>query len=98
MIIYAPPAAGDLTATLMCLVMSTSQGRRLQRRDSLTISQRSLALETLRDRPRPQVFEQGLHEVVWVMQFLCQLRVSAGAAADTHTESVAASHRNLGTL
>lgn len=80
------PAAGDLTATLMCLVMSTSQGLRLQRRDSLTISHRSLALETLRDRPRPQVFEQGLHEVVWVMQFLCQLRVSAGAAANTHGE------------
>ena len=52
------------TATLMCLVMSTSQGRRLQRRDSLTISQRSLALETLRETPRPHLFEQGLHEVV----------------------------------
>lgn len=74
------------TTTLMCLVMSTSHGRRLQRRDSLNSSHRSLALEILMDRPRPQVFEHGLHEVVWVMQFLCQLVVSAGKTRQQHRQ------------
>lgn len=66
--------------------MSTSQGRRLQRRDSLTSSHRWLALDTLRDRPRPQLLEQGLHELVWGMQFLCQLLVSAETAGHTQEE------------
>lgn len=60
--------------------MSTSQGRRLHKRDSLTSSHWSLSLEILRETPRPHVLEQGLQEVVWVMQFLCQLWVSAGRA------------------
>lgn len=52
--------------------MSTSQGRRLHSRDSFSITQPGLSLVMRCDMPRPQVFEQGLHGVVWVMQFLCQ--------------------------
>ncbi len=53
--------------------MSTSQGRRLHSRDSFSIAQPALSLEMRSDMPRPHVFEQGLHGVVWVMQFLCQI-------------------------
>lgn len=53
--------------------MSTSQGRRLHSRVSFSIIQPALSLEMRNDVPRPQVFEQGLHGVVWVMQFLCQI-------------------------
>lgn len=57
----------------MCLVMSTSQGRRLQRRLSLTIRHCLLALVMRNDTPRPQVLEHGLHDVVCVTQFSCQV-------------------------
>lgn len=59
--------------TLMCFVMSTLQGRMLQSLLSLTIWHFLLLLVMRKDTPRPQVFEQGLHEVVWVTQFLFQL-------------------------
>lgn len=60
-------------STLMCLVMSTSQGRMLQSRLSLTIRHCLLALVMRKDTPRPQVLEHGLHDEVCVTQFSCQV-------------------------
>lgn len=64
--------------TRKCLVMSTSQGLRLHSRLSLSIMHSGLSLESRMDTPRPQVFEHGLQEVVWVMQLLCQTSLLLG--------------------
>lgn len=48
----------------MCRRMSTSQGRRLQRRLSCSGQQRALTLETRVEIPRPQLVEQGLQGLV----------------------------------
>lgn len=53
--------------------MSTSQGRMLQSLLSLTIRHCLLALVMRKDNPRPHVLEHGLHDVVCVMQFSCQV-------------------------
>lgn len=53
----------------MCFVMSTSQGRMLQSRLSLTIRHCLFALVMRKDTPRPQVLEHVLHDVVCVTQF-----------------------------
>ena len=57
-----PSPEGGLT--LMCGWMSTSQGRRLQRRLSCSGQQRLLTLEMRVETPRPQVVEQGLQGLV----------------------------------
>lgn len=54
----------------MCFVKSTSQGRILQSLLSFTIWHCLFLFVMRADTPRPQVFEQGLQEVVWVTQFL----------------------------
>lgn len=74
---------GETVPTLMCLVMSTSQGRMLHRRLSFMSRHCSLSLEILVEMPSPQVFEQGLQGEVWTMQFFCQASSSPSYAAET---------------
>lgn len=65
--------------------MSTSHGRRLHSRVSFSITHSALSLDTRSDMPRPHVFEQGLHGVVWVMQFLSWISL---VERDTETDSI----------
>lgn len=80
------PAQGvhkEAVPTLMCWVISTSQGLMLHRRLSFRSRHWSLSLEILVEMPSPQVFEQGLQGEVCTMQFFCQASSSPSYAAET---------------
>ncbi len=81
--------------TLMCFVMSTLQGRMLQSLLALTIWHCLLLLVMRKDTPRPQVFEQGLQEVVWVTQFLCQVSFTLDRAVRMQRQRLLSSFLSL---
>lgn len=79
------PAQGvykERIPTLMCWVISTSQGLMLHRRLSFRSRHWSLSLEILVEMPSPQVLEQGLQGEVCTMQFFCQASSSPSYAVD----------------
>lgn len=60
---------GDGKLTRMLCSSWDSQGRTMHRRVCFSRRHSRLSLVTLVEMPRPQVFEQALHSVVWTRQF-----------------------------